>query len=356
MKYSVMTKKNVDDQNKWTFDYFTQEALKKKPRSGIVFRKIPSTRGFVTKCVKYWAGHADDPTPIWKERCWDTYEPDNPNIPDPGTGGCRHCYEEAYLDPDGGGGGGGSGNYTPPSAPLPVVSKDATFDKYPEVDKIFNCLIADGTANAFVKDFLARYVGKDASFNLTFTTAPLQYDDKEHVYGQFQYKDGSHTNEGIITLNELSFNDRTPLENACTLIHECMHAYIHSFVYSKDNTDKKSTLDEAFNKYESQITWRNRPNLTENEEHDGIAILWVKALAEELHKIHKSQPGYNKFWQNTAHDEDADIKSFYIGIAWSGLKKTAAYESVSKEEKSQIAKMSKKNIVNGLSKTWDCNK
>ena len=107
MKYSVMTKKNVDDQNKWTFDYFTQEALKKKPRSGIVFRKIPSTRGFVTKCVKYWAGHADDPTPIWKERCWDTYEPDNPNIPDPGTGGCRHCCEEAYSDPDGGGGGGG---------------------------------------------------------------------------------------------------------------------------------------------------------------------------------------------------------------------------------------------------------
>ena len=122
MKYSVMTKKNVDDQNKWTFDYFTQEALKKKPRSGIVFRKIPSTRGFVTKCVKYWAGHADDPTPIWKERCWDTYEPDNPNIPDPGTGGCRHCCEEAYSDPDGGGGGGGSGSYTPPVKELPKFS------------------------------------------------------------------------------------------------------------------------------------------------------------------------------------------------------------------------------------------
>ena len=136
MKYSVMTKKNVDDQNKWTFDYFTQEALKKKPRSGIVFRKIPSTRGFVTKCVKYWAGHADDPTPIWKERCWDTYVTDNPNIPDPGTGGCRHCYEEAYLDPDGGGGGGGSGNYTPPEEPektpcekLKEKLKNATFSE-----------------------------------------------------------------------------------------------------------------------------------------------------------------------------------------------------------------------------------
>ncbi len=259
-----------------------------------------------------------------------------------------------WID-DSDGSGKGGGGYTPPANPEPVVSKDPSLLKDPVLNKVYDCVVGDGTANNFVKDFLSRYIGKEASFNLTFTIAPLQYDDKEHVYGQFQYNN-KNPNEGVITINELSLNDRVPLQIAATFIHECMHAYIHSFVYSKTNAGKVSTFDEALNEYERNITWGNRPDLTADEEHDGIALLWVKALGEELHKIHKSQDGYNKFWEYTTHDGKDDIKNFYLGIAWSGLMKTSAYESISENEKKKIAKMSEKNIVSGLSKNWDCNK
>ena len=218
MKYSVMTKKNVDDQNKWTFDYFTQEALKKKPRSGIVFRKIPSTRGFVTKCVKYWAGHADDPTPIWKERCWDTYVPDNPNIPDPGTGGCPHCCEEAYPDIDEGGGGGGSGSYTPPSNDE-IIDNDPSFvgTKAECVYKNLEFLSSGfrGAIQKFDNEFPVR--------DIRLTVKPLEsYDYLAETTPPMNYK------------MEISINkDRlTELPNLL-LAHLFIHETVHSQMFSK---------------------------------------------------------------------------------------------------------------------------
>lgn len=142
LKYFIIDKTRVDEQNKWAFDYFTQEALKKKPKNGNRFKmdKSMSTRGWIENrhcAYEYhigseYEGRYDEIGVGW--HCWSSwqYDSENPNMNEggggSGGGGCHNCMGDVPAP-------GGSGDSYTPSAPTPEIIEDESIAKHPEVKK-----------------------------------------------------------------------------------------------------------------------------------------------------------------------------------------------------------------------------
>ena len=86
-----------------------------------------------------------------------------------------------------------------------------------------------------------------------------------------------------------------------------------------------------------------------------MAETWIKIMAEELHRLHKTQDGFDKFW-NVMKGKGIDTENkmnFYEALAWQGLDKTNSYKNLSKEKKEQLEKHFSAGH-NLSSKEWKC--
>lgn len=116
--YRIVTKDEADSEDLWTFDYFTQEMLRKRPISGIFFKLPPEdkTRGWIRieRCVDVFvgAGEGDEYEEVYKgTHCWT----ETHFVHDNGRRKEREKID--FIAPptldEGGYGGGGGGVYQP---------------------------------------------------------------------------------------------------------------------------------------------------------------------------------------------------------------------------------------------------
>lgn len=313
LKYYIVQKTLKNRDVGWTFDYFTQRVLHKLPNSGLIFKNIEEkniiyTRGSIRieHCNEIWTGSGGELSYQYSH-CWSSV----------------HYYSdedesEESMDDDSGGGGGGGG-----SACVDEIIPDKSLSDYPEVKIIYDCIITN--ADGFVKEWLSRFNGVAAPFNLTFKIGFIDGDINGHCDFTKDFKNGE------IVLNKEKIN-RSSLEITRTLMHESMHAYMHAYVYSAFSGDAKygiSTFDEAFNKFEAMIK-REHPNLTGDEEHRYMAENWVKKMTQELERLHQTQKlSYDEFWKEAGKYTGIGIQKknlFYEVLAWEGLENTEAFK------------------------------
>lgn len=262
-----------------------------------------------------------------------------------------------YTDPVPGpnpwdpGGGGGGGGYIPATD---EVILDKSLGAY-GLDKIFDC-IANKAKSPFVKNLLHRFYGSDAEFDVTYMVGeiPADYDDSNGFCDFSTSLDSIEGNEykkGVVILNKDRIENRSSLEIIRTMLHETMHAYIHSYLYTKDPKIKTTTLDKDFDTYKETL----EQGSSGAQEHNFMAENWVDTLAQELMKLHQTQENYNRFWE-IMKDRGVDIANkdiYYKALAWQGLEKTHVYSSLDKNDKAKQKKyLDAAYKLN--SKKWEC--
>ena len=72
-----------------------------------------------------------------------------------------------------------------------------------------------------------------------------------------------------------------------------------------------------------------------------MAETWIKTMAEELHRLHKTQDGFDKFW-NILNERGANTENkilYYEVLSWQGLERTKAYNNLSNKERTDLQNM-----------------
>lgn len=354
LAYNVIDRGNSVTDDEWMFDYFTQEVLNKKPKSGLIIRPmandpdLPSTRATTVFriCNEIYTGNNKDGLTYKYRHCWnididipDSYDPHE----NPGAGECKECMEVGPGVDEG-------GAYSPDT---PEVIPDKSLNNYPEIKKIYDCVI--GNAEGFTKQWLSRFIGTVAPFNLTFK---IGTGDNRKVTGYCDFTTNIYHGEIVLNKDRIG---RSSLEIIRTLMHESMHAYMHAYVYSKYSADSlygKSTFDEAFDKFQKQIE-REQPYLGVEAEHKYMAENWIKTMAEELHRLHQTQTeNYDKFWKNMEGRDGIDINNkllFYEALSWQGLENTEAYKNINSTElKPYLDNATLLPVYNSEKGIWTC--
>ena len=135
------------------------------------------------------------------------------------------------------------------------------------------------------------------------------------------------------------------------MLHETMHAYIHSYLYTSNRTLKTTTLDKDFNEY----SWLVQGG-SQDVEHNFMAQNWVTTLTQELMKLHQTQDNYERVWTELiARGLNGNNRvTFYESLAWKGLEGTNAYKSLTPEKKDSLDKYYREKNVLPISKKWKC--
>lgn len=319
IRYYKFSKTSSNHDISWTFDYFTQVILKTLPKSGLVFKIAQDNSEVVTRggwlnverCnyVYFYGGEYQR---YIGKHCWNTVIPGNNHDDEE--------IDEEFCDDFSSGGGGGGG-----SAYVDEIIPDKSLSDYPELKNIYDCII--GNSTGLVKEWLSRYIGEAAPFNLTFKVGDLG----DKTMGHFTYKNPFNSE---IVINKNKFLGKSSLDIVRTFIHETMHAYMHAYLFSEKSEDpnygKSKSFDKTFNDFQAKIV-RDRPDLHVDDEHLLMAEKWINKLAEELHCLHKTQKEYEKLWKELANYPGIDMSTrdlFYEAFAWEGLYNTDAYKKL----------------------------
>lgn len=133
LNYGLMKRSEVGMDFLWRFDYFTQEALHRKPKSGMVIKPIVdtsfvSTRAYITytKCNEIWTGSSMDELEYQYTDCWThtEYIPDGfSTTGDGSSGSCSSCLAHWKMADFGSGGGGTTGSNPTPQTPCEQVKR-----------------------------------------------------------------------------------------------------------------------------------------------------------------------------------------------------------------------------------------
>lgn len=353
IRYYVVERKNVNEEEaKWTFDLFTQEVLGVQPESGNIFKPVDKelvTRStlFITHCNDIYTGSASGGLTYKYTHCWTEIL----NIPSFGGGGPigngdGDIDSYMYMMPyDGNGGGGGGYSPTPEEV---IADKSLDDPQYKNVKDVFDCIVMNAPSD-FVKDMLNRFYGKNAEFDITYKVGEMPA-GFENATGLCDFS-ASGYKDGVITFNKNKLN-ASSLELISTLLHETLRAYIHSWLYSKDPDLEKTTLDEAFNRYEEKL----KKGATAAQEHNFMAANWVNTLASELQRFHSTQESYERFWQVMKERglEVSNRSLFYEAMAWEGLKDTNAYKNLSSDYKTKMNSIYNYDNRSTVSRQWKC--
>ncbi|MCJ8210796.1 hypothetical protein MUY27_13845 [Mucilaginibacter sp. RS28] len=116
-----------------------------------------------------------------------------------------------------------------------------------------------------------------------------------------------------VTINVDNYANRTALQNAQTIIHEAMHAYIERAIHYSGNSQNFFDKLKQYRNFDPT----DDPNLNE---HEYIANFYIDPFARAL----KSLDG-------NLHDLD-----YYRSLAWEGLLDTTQFQALPEDQKQKI--------------------
>lgn len=311
-------KQKTDMNDRWVFDYFTCDVLKKRPKSGFLF-DCPDTKGYrsITRCT-YPVIIVGNVEVKQGPHCWNEwiYIDENRGSSSADIPYCDH------LDfGDGGGGGGGSTPQPTETENAPKIIKDTTF-----VDTKADCIFEKmKMLSADFKSSIQKFDGDFPVAHLKFSLAELDSNKNAKTFAPYNYVIE-------IKINKLYLNNRPNLDIARTFAHEIIHAELYRKMLSLAQNGKlpgSNSSQEVQVKYIESMRddfpglydyyQARNPDKTKDWEHNMMGEHYRDAIIDVLKKYDPNQ-----------------TNEFYDALSWAGLKGTVSWNALKEDERSRL--------------------
>ena len=323
--FPVIKQKTIE-RDYWTFDYFTCDVLKKKPKSGLMFEDVMKTKAGLPeyKCIRSRVEVELNGRIVygdWKTHCWNDTE--NFSL----YGDDRNSMMSDFKLDDirgaggyiGGNGDGGGGVFPQPAETdnSPKIIKDTTF-----VDSKADCIFEKMRMQSpDFKKSIQKFDGDFPVAHLKFSLAALDGLNGEAIPPK-NYVIG-------INIDKSSLDNRPNLDIARTFAHEVIHAEIYRKLLSLAQQgrliDKEMDSSEKNTKYVESMR-DNFPGLfdyyavrqiTSGEEI--LAAHYRSAIISILKQFDPNQP-----------------EELYEALSWGGLRGTVSWKALDEKKKSNL--------------------
>jgi len=228
-----------------------------------------------------------------------------------------------YKPNDSYNGGSGNGNGEPePRDPLPVppVVEDDSW-KGTKADCVKIKLEA-GNSNSIIDNLLAGFNLDKSTISLTFYVANVDFQGKTVSNGKCKWD--PNTNRIYIYLSENRL-EKSSLEVARTILHECFHAYLFGKLNEDDIHNGLAPEPDFVKDFEnySEIYGKGNSN---SAQHNYMASMYINFMTEGLKSFFNSDPQYIEYASNNSSMERWDLDSMLEGLAWEGLHGTDTWK------------------------------